>query len=472
LTDQTLIKGTAPDVHVAYDPATNRRTSDIADANGNLVMSNNSSHYVYDGENRLIRLGTYATVNYAYDASNHRVWRNDTVAGVDELAFWGGGQKLGTYQMSVSGSTIYFNLQATNVYFGGKLIAKGSYLSMGGDYVNLTPVVADRLGSIGKFYPYGTERPSATQNDTEKFTGYFRDGSTGLDYADQRYHQPGTGRFMTPDPYAGSANPNDPGSWNRYAYVGGDPTNQTDPKGLCDVVIGGITDGPGNDTGESDFADSIGANEAYPYAGSDKITGLAGVIASSLTQSYQAKAVADAIMGAAADSSGPINVFAFSGGAAAFASALDLLPKNVIARIQNVTYASPGIVGDLPAVNGNAPTVILGDGFRDDIATALTGLPLGTTIIETDCGHNAGCLFMHAASQAGNACRNPAAPVTFDMKGFLGTYWDIMNGIAAAAQAAYQAVWGGLGLSSIQIPTWLTGSAPSIPFVSSTIKFQ
>jgi hypothetical protein len=62
LTDQTLIKGTAPDVHVAYDPATNRQTSDIADANGNLVMSNNSSHYVCDGENRLIRsIGRFTT---------------------------------------------------------------------------------------------------------------------------------------------------------------------------------------------------------------------------------------------------------------------------------------------------------------------------------------------------------------------------------------------------------------------------
>lgn len=59
---------------------------------------------------------------------------------------------------------------------------------------------ADRLGSIGKFYPYGTERPSATGNDKEKFTGYFRDSATGLDYADQRYEQPGVGRFMTPDP--------------------------------------------------------------------------------------------------------------------------------------------------------------------------------------------------------------------------------------------------------------------------------
>ncbi|MBX9602273.1 MAG: hypothetical protein K2X35_14795, partial [Bryobacteraceae bacterium] len=39
-------------------------------------------------------------------------------------------------------------------------------------------------------------------------------------------------RFATPDPYQASGGPADPGSWNRYAYVGGDPVNNTDPEGL------------------------------------------------------------------------------------------------------------------------------------------------------------------------------------------------------------------------------------------------
>ena len=59
-------------------------------------------------------------------------------------------------------------------------------------------MAADRLGSIGKYYPFGIERPSATTNDTEKFTGYFAMGHRTR-YADQRYEQPGMGRFMTAD---------------------------------------------------------------------------------------------------------------------------------------------------------------------------------------------------------------------------------------------------------------------------------
>jgi hypothetical protein len=49
---------------------------------------------------------------------------------------------------------------------------------------------------------------------------------------DQRYYATGAGRFMTADPYRASAGASDPGSWNRYTYVGGDPTNLRDPRGL------------------------------------------------------------------------------------------------------------------------------------------------------------------------------------------------------------------------------------------------
>jgi RHS repeat-associated protein len=111
-------------------------------------------------------------------------------------------------------------------------------------------VLQDRLGSIGKFYPWGQEKPSATTNGTEKFTGYFRDSETTLDYAMNRYHQPGMGRFLTPDWYSGSIVSQAPGTWNRYAYASGDPVNLHDPTGLMskapdgtcgdDVIIDGI----------------------------------------------------------------------------------------------------------------------------------------------------------------------------------------------------------------------------------------
>jgi RHS repeat-associated protein len=111
----------------------------------------------------------------------------------------------------------------------------------------------DRLGSDirgTKYFPYGAEA-TATASDRDKFATYYRDASTGLDYADQRYYSSTIGRFLSPDPYEASGGPVDPGSWNRYAYVQGDPINFVDPQGLLIMMtesLGGA-DGGGGDAG-------------------------------------------------------------------------------------------------------------------------------------------------------------------------------------------------------------------------------
>ena len=194
------------------------------------------------------------------------MWRGLWTSGsltTDELTYWSvSGQKLGTYSITVntgSGSTApSFTLTqtGTNYYFGRKLIKNA------GGYVG-----ADRLGSVGHYYPYGQEKPSATTKGTEKFTGYFRDAETGLDYADQRFHNPGAGRFLTPDPYqargTGAADPRNPGSWNRYAYVQGDPVNFRDPSGL---LLAGIGD-PGTGCVIIDDVESIDCDDGGGGAG-------------------------------------------------------------------------------------------------------------------------------------------------------------------------------------------------------------
>jgi RHS repeat-associated protein len=83
---------------------------------------------------------------------------------------------------------------------------------------------------VGSYFPYGVERAASRENDV-KFATYHRD-TTGLDYANQRYYDSRMGRFLSPDPYVASGGPADPGSWNRYAYVQGDPINYKDPRGL------------------------------------------------------------------------------------------------------------------------------------------------------------------------------------------------------------------------------------------------
>jgi RHS repeat-associated protein len=93
----------------------------------------------------------------------------------------------------------------------------------------------DRLGSSrtggSKYFPYGEEQ-QVTPQDKDKFATYYRDGTTGLDYAQNRYYANTLGRFTSLDPYVASAGSANPQSWSRYSYVEGDPINYRDPFGL------------------------------------------------------------------------------------------------------------------------------------------------------------------------------------------------------------------------------------------------
>jgi RHS repeat-associated protein len=124
----------------------------------------------------------------------------------------------------------------TNTYFAGRMVQQSG-----------VAFIQDRLGSNGKYFPYGEERNyPALPNDQVKFATYTRDSATGLDYADQRYYSSSLGRFVTPDPYRRSGRLAVPLSLNRYNYVGDDPISRNDPSGLCDVTVAGITQSSAN----------------------------------------------------------------------------------------------------------------------------------------------------------------------------------------------------------------------------------
>jgi RHS repeat-associated protein len=225
--------GGAPNTSWAVDAATNRLSgSGIAyDANGNLTQ-NGSLYMSYDVDNRLASVNA-GSEYYGYAPDNKRVWKKKP-GGAEEYYFYGvTGQRLGTYQKSGS----VWTAASTNVYFGGRMVVS-----------NGESVAMDRLGSVrqtnrygsapvwSRYYPYGVEQ-TATLEDREKFGTYYRDATTGLDYADQRYYGSTVGRFLTVDPYGDNWDTEDPTSWNGYGYVNGDPVNFNDPEGLkCDDV--------------------------------------------------------------------------------------------------------------------------------------------------------------------------------------------------------------------------------------------
>jgi RHS repeat-associated protein len=197
--------------------------SQTYDANGNQGASFYGMDY--DAENRLFRTGTGTW--YAYDGQNKRVWQwGGTVDGLGNATgylvnFYGvDGKRLAQYQFTAnwngSASALMTTTAGSDMYFRARRLAP-----------------MDRLGSAGKYYPYGEDKGTGNPaNDNWKFGTYWRDGATGLDYADQRYYSSTLGRFMTADPSGRSRRPSSPLSWNRYTYVLADPANHTDRHGL------------------------------------------------------------------------------------------------------------------------------------------------------------------------------------------------------------------------------------------------
>jgi RHS repeat-associated protein len=222
LTSKTPTKGSVPVLSVQYD-ASNHLVGGSYDGNGNEMNG------VYDVENRMV---IWQGWQMRYDHRGKRVFKERD--GTHEYTVYGfGGQKLRTETcVDQEGGGVYCT-GSNHVYWGGKLVKSRGVVA-----------ATDRLGSVRwngngetfAYYPYGEERGSSADG-REKFGTYERDWPYD-DYADQRYYRVGTGRFGTPDPYMASGGPADPGSWNRYAYVQGDPINSYDPTGLLQWAPG------------------------------------------------------------------------------------------------------------------------------------------------------------------------------------------------------------------------------------------
>jgi RHS repeat-associated protein len=229
----------APSLSVTVNANTNRLTPSGAqyDNKGNLLTGFPGIELVYDLANRVSEVMTYdQTSYYGYDSDNRRIYYRNGSGG-ETIYFYGAdGKKLATYTYTIitynGNPEIQLTEQSKNVYFVGLMLTEEG-----------NSVSTDRLGSVRSGgpgglgyqaeYPYGVEY-AVTANDREKYATYTRDSLTGLDYAMNRYYSSQWGRFLSPDPYSGSAGLGDPGSWNRYAYTRNDPVNRLDPGGLQD----------------------------------------------------------------------------------------------------------------------------------------------------------------------------------------------------------------------------------------------
>ena len=223
-----MTKCSAPALSLTVGTTNRITTSGYAyDAAGNMTtVAGISGSLVYNAENQMT---SAAGVTYFYDGDGRRVKKSNGT-----LYWYGlGGEVL--QETSLSGvlldEYIFFNGQRT-----ARRAAAGTVYYFFSDHLGSARVVTNATGGIveeSDFYPFGGERIiTDTLNNNYKFTGKERDPESGLDNFGFRYNSSSLGRFMSPDPFAGSGRVENPQTWNRYAYALNNPLRYTDPLGL------------------------------------------------------------------------------------------------------------------------------------------------------------------------------------------------------------------------------------------------
>jgi RHS repeat-associated protein len=242
-----------------YNPSYNANNNRIVglsyDSAGNLT-NDGGKVMTYDAENHMV---SATGGNYGYDGEGKRVKR--VASGQEWWYVYGLSGELVAEYLWTAPTTV----QKEYGYRGGQMLVvgeTGNVRWLVQDHLGSTRMTAEASGSLtgmkrqdylpfgedlyaglrrnGGNGQYGYEPPASTVR--QKFTGYERDGETGLDFAQARMYANVQGRFTSVDPLLSSGKPNQPQSWNRYSYVGNYPTVLTDPAGL---IWGQLTTGFG-----------------------------------------------------------------------------------------------------------------------------------------------------------------------------------------------------------------------------------
>jgi RHS repeat-associated protein len=221
------------------NPQDNKLVGTNYDSVGNTKIDANGQTFIYYAENKQVQVNNASGIVGKY-------WYN------------GDGQRVKKYVPSTQETTI-FVYDASN-----KLVAEYSTITASQTEAKISYLTNDHLGSprittdgngqvVSRrdFMPFGEEVQivsNGSDSVRQKFTGYERDGETGLDYAQARMFGSGLGRFTSPDPYkivAEVQHEKDedkadaklkkylgkPQQWNQYVYAINNPLKYVDPTG-------------------------------------------------------------------------------------------------------------------------------------------------------------------------------------------------------------------------------------------------
>ena len=197
------------------------------DENGNTISANNKT-FAYDLSNRLITVqeGSTTLGEYVYNALNQRVKK--TVQEQTTIFHY----DLQGHLVAETNET--GQMLAEYVYLGDQplaMIRPGEALyHYHNDHLGTPQILTNESGAVSwkaVYTPFGEAVISieAVENPF-RFPGQYYEQETGLHYNWNRYYDPGTGRYLTPDPIGLE------GGINLFIYSQSNPINVIDLIGL------------------------------------------------------------------------------------------------------------------------------------------------------------------------------------------------------------------------------------------------
>ncbi len=204
------------------------------DTDGNTT-SMGSLSLAWNREGRLIRVesGSTPVSQYLYNAFGQRVLKS--AGGLTTLYLYDFDGNL-ISETDGSGAIVTEYLYRERVRLAMADRATGAVYTFHNNELGTPELMTDSTNTVvweGISKPFGETavNSGSTVVNNFRFQGQYYDAETGLHYNGQRYYDPKTGRYLTPDPIglAGGVNP--------YVYVGNDPVNLVDPLGLMQEDI-------------------------------------------------------------------------------------------------------------------------------------------------------------------------------------------------------------------------------------------
>lgn len=268
---------------VALQPTQNSYSYDTLGDRTSIISPGGTTALGYD---QLGRLTTYGSTSYAYNGDGLRV--SKATGRTTEAFTWSPEVRNGVPQLLVDSSTAYvygprglpleqINGSTVLYYFNDKLGSTRALINASG-----TPA------STYTYTPYGKLAGSTgTTTSPLGYAGAYTDSESGFLYLQHRYYDPTSGQFTSSDPLV---------DWTGapYGYVQDDPTDATDPAGLCGfldfacyaravarhpIATGVVLGGLALATGGAALVVEEGSMAAYALDTTSAVLGAAGTVA-------------------------------------------------------------------------------------------------------------------------------------------------------------------------------------------------